>query len=125
MRRLRDWARDRHRLLKLAIQVGVLLVIMSTVGAVGFIEFSGQPGFCKKCHIMEPYYESWKESRHGMVACVECHIPPGVTAEFRKKYEALSMVASYFTGTYRTNPWTEIDYAACLRCHVSICKLRR
>ncbi|MHC4107496.1 MAG: cytochrome c3 family protein [Planctomycetota bacterium] len=45
------------------------------------------------------------------------HIPPGVTAEFKKKYEALSMVASYFTGTYGTNPWTEIDDAACLRCH--------
>jgi nitrate/TMAO reductase-like tetraheme cytochrome c subunit len=87
------------------------------VGAWTSVEISSRPQFCGSCHIMSPYYESWKESRHGMVACVECHIPPGVTAELRKKYEALSMVASYFTGTYGTNPWTEIDDAACLRCH--------
>ena len=43
------------------------------------------------------------------LACVDCHIPPGITSEFRKKYEALSMVVKYFTGTYSTNPWTEID----------------
>jgi hypothetical protein len=66
---------------------------------------------------MSPYYESWKQSKHKNVACVECHIAPGVTAEFKKKYEALSMVASYFTGTYGTNPWTEIEDVACLECH--------
>jgi hypothetical protein len=27
------------------------------------------------------------------------------------------MVVKYFTGTYGTNPWTEIEDAACLRCH--------
>ncbi len=27
------------------------------------------------------------------------------------------MVARYFTGTYGTNPWTEVEDAACLRCH--------
>src|SRR3990167_8631675 len=68
-------------------------------------------------YIMNPYYESWKQSSHKNIACVECHIPPGMTAELSKKYEALSMVARYFTGTYGTNPWTEIDDAACLRCH--------
>jgi nitrate/TMAO reductase-like tetraheme cytochrome c subunit len=83
-------------------------------------EFSSQPRFCGSCHIMAPYYESWRTSHHNTVACVECHIPPGVTSEFRKKYEALSMVARYFTGTYSTNPWAEVDDQSCLRsgCHV-------
>ena len=66
---------------------------------------------------MKPYYESWKHSKHNKIACVECHISPGITAEVRKKYEALSMVAKYFTGTYSTKPWAEVDDAACLRCH--------
>jgi nitrate/TMAO reductase-like tetraheme cytochrome c subunit len=66
---------------------------------------------------MEPYYESWKTSSHADIACVDCHIPPGITAELRKKYEAVSMVARYFTGTYGTNPWAEVDDAACLECH--------
>lgn len=94
------------------LAAGLGLVAMGTA-----MEVSSQPTFCGSCHIMKPYYESWAESSHRNVACVECHIPPGVTAELRKKYEALSMVARYFTGTYGTNPWTEIDDASCLRCH--------
>jgi hypothetical protein len=48
---------------------------------------------------------------------VDCHIAPGLTSEVRKKFEAVSMVAKYFTGTYSTNPWAEVDDAACLKCH--------
>jgi len=82
-------------------------------------EISSQPRFCGSCHVMAPYYESWQRSTHNEVACVECHIPPGVASTLRKKYEALAMVASYFTGRYSTNPWAEIDDQSCLRsgCH--------
>ena len=66
---------------------------------------------------MEPYFQSWEGSSHGEVPCVDCHIPPGITHEAKKKWEAMSMVVSYITGTYGTNPWAEIDDAACLRCH--------
>jgi len=90
---------------------------LGIVGVWTSVELSSRPQFCGSCHIMKPYYESWRQSSHQMVACVECHIAPGVTAEVRKKYEGLSMVASYFTGTYGTNPWTEIEDAACLQCH--------
>jgi nitrate/TMAO reductase-like tetraheme cytochrome c subunit len=106
--------RLRFRVVGLAagMALGIGIVAMGTA-----MEVSSRPSFCGSCHIMAPYYESWKHSSHKNIACVECHIPPGVTAELRKKYEALSMVARYFTGTYSTNPWTEIDDASCLRCH--------
>jgi len=94
-----------------------LLVALGVVAVGTAVEVTSRPQFCGSCHIMRPYYESWQKSSHHNIACVDCHIPPGVTAEFRKKYEALSMVARYFTGTYSTNPWTEIDDASCLRCH--------
>jgi predicted CXXCH cytochrome family protein len=94
-----------------------LLVAIGLVGMGTAVEVSSRPQFCGSCHIMAPYYESWRESSHRNIACVDCHIPPGVTAEIRKKWEALSMVARYFTGTYGTNPWVEIDDAACLCCH--------
>jgi cytochrome c nitrite reductase small subunit len=83
------------------------------------VEVTSQPRFCGSCHIMAPYYKSWLTSGHKQVACVECHIPPGIQSEARKKYEALAMVAKYFTGTYGTNPWTEVDDQSCLRsgCH--------
>ncbi len=94
-----------------------LIVGLGLVLTYGAMEVSSTPAFCGTCHVMEPYYESWKTSSHADIACVDCHIPPGVTAELRKKYEALSMVARYFTATYGTNPWAEIDDAACLECH--------
>ena len=94
-----------------------LLFAIGLVATFAAVEVTSKPRFCGSCHIMTPYYESWLISSHKTVACVECHIPPGVTAEIRKKFEALSMVARYFTATYGTNPWTEIDDAACLRCH--------
>ena len=100
----------------------VALVILVPAGAAFMflgIQISSQPRFCGTCHYMTPYYNSWKTSSHKEVACVECHIPPGITSEFRKKYEALAMVARYFTGTYSTNPWAEVDDQSCLRsgCH--------
>jgi nitrate/TMAO reductase-like tetraheme cytochrome c subunit len=94
------------------LSLGLALIATGTA-----MEVSSRPAFCGSCHNMKPYYESWKISSHRNIACVDCHIPPGVTAELRKKYEALSMVARYFTGTYSTNPWTEIDDASCLQCH--------
>ena len=106
-----------------AKRVVVALVVFVPAG-VAFtylaFEVSSQPRFCGSCHIMAPYYQSWRTSNHNQIACVECHIPPGITSELRKKYEALSMVARYFTGTYSTNPWTEVDDQSCLRsgCHV-------
>jgi nitrate/TMAO reductase-like tetraheme cytochrome c subunit len=112
MLRVRGTRRVQALLLTAGLVSGLAIVALWTS-----IEISSRPQFCGSCHIMGPYYESWKDSRHSSVACVECHIPPGITAEFKKKYEALSMVVSYFTGTYGTNPWTEIDDAACLRCH--------
>ncbi|MGE5179975.1 MAG: cytochrome c3 family protein [Bacteroidota bacterium] len=94
-----------------------LLFALAIIFMFTSVQVTSQPRFCGSCHIMKPYYESWRHSSHHNIACVECHIAPGVGAEIRKKYEALSMVVSYFTGTYGTNPWTEVEDAACLRCH--------
>jgi nitrate/TMAO reductase-like tetraheme cytochrome c subunit len=102
-----------------SLQVVLIFVPVGVAAAFLAMQTSSQPAFCGTCHIMKPYYESWKTSTHNDVPCVECHIPPGITAELQKKYEALSMVVKYFTGTYGTNPWAEISDEACLRpgCH--------
>src|ERR1043166_2940426 len=71
------------------IVVCVLAILFASV------EVTSQPRFCASCHIMKPYYQSWQHSAHSKFACVECHIPPGVSATIQKKWEALSMVASY------------------------------
>lgn len=94
-----------------------MVVGLGMVMTYGAMSVSSKPAFCGSCHVMEPYYESWEVSSHSDIACVDCHIPPGMTAELRKKYEALSMVARYFTATYGTNPWAEVADESCLECH--------
>ncbi len=100
----------------LGLVVGIIIAI-TIIFLLISIEITSQPQFCGFCHVMKPYVRSWQTSTHKNVACVECHIPPGITSEFRKKFEALSMVTKYITGTYGTNPWTEIEDSSCLRCH--------
>ena len=93
-----------------ATLVAAVALAFGLVALLGFVQVSSSPAFCGGvCHIMKPYYQSWKHSSHRNVACVECHISPGVTAEIRKKYEAMSMVAKYITGTSAPSPgprWT-------------------
>ncbi len=112
--------RERYaRALKIAIQLGIVAVILVTLGSVGFIEYSAQPGFCKQCHNMVPYYESWASSSHNQVPCIKCHYAPGVKAEAMGKLQAANQVVKYITGRYGTKPWAEIEDAACTRsgCH--------
>lgn len=107
------------RPLRIAIQVGILGVILAGIATVGFVEYSAQPSFCTNCHIMQPYYDSWKSSSHNQVPCIKCHYAPGVRAEAMGKLQAANQVVKYITGTYGTKPWAEIEDAACLRsgCH--------
>jgi nitrate/TMAO reductase-like tetraheme cytochrome c subunit len=114
------WAALRARPLKVAVQLAILAVILVAVGTVGFIEYSAQPSFCRKCHVMEPYYESWATSSHNDVPCISCHYAPGVKAEAMGKVQAANQVVKYVTGAYGIKPWAEIEDAACLRsgCHV-------
>jgi len=111
-RRLAQWAIA-------LVPIAILAIILITVGTVGFVQVSSQPWFCKSCHIMEPYYESWSTSSHRDVACIKCHIPPGIKSEVQQKIQAANMVVKYFTGAYGTRPWAEISDASCLRsgCH--------
>lgn len=101
------------------------LAVLGGLGALAGVEISSRPKFCTVCHYMQPYYDSWKESAHGPksghkgVACIECHYPPGLKSEVRRKFEASVQVVKYITRQYGTRPWTEIDDASCLRsgCH--------
>ncbi|HEY4717053.1 MAG TPA: NapC/NirT family cytochrome c [bacterium] len=94
-------------------------IVFLFIGAIAFFQFSTSPYFCGTCHIMRPYYKSWKESSHNFVPCVDCHYPPGFTEEIRGKFEASVQVVKYITRTYSTKPYAEIDDASCLRkgCH--------
>lgn len=87
---------------------------------VAMVQYTQTSGFCKSCHIMEPYYEAWKASTHGHVACVKCHYPPvssGVGNLLWRKFQAISEVVKYVTRTYAPKPHADVPDASCLQCH--------
>ncbi len=101
----------------IVLGVGFLFAL---AGTGGMVKYSETPGFCKSCHIMQPYYDAWKDSPHKDVACVKCHYPPAEKKVILwKKFQALSQVAKFVTRTYSSKPYAEVEDSSCLRsgCH--------
>src|SRR5690349_15303756 len=85
---------------------------------VGLVEATSQSGFCKSCHIMEPYYASWKHGAHKGVECVKCHISPGLDNFVAAKLNGLGQVVDDVL--HRTGkPSASVSHLACTRagCH--------
>jgi len=99
------------RLVRVLVPASITAVILLAVSSIGFIEYSAQPGFCKTCHNMRPYYDSWATSSHRDVPCIKCHYAPGIRAEAMGKLQAANQVVKYITGSYGTKPWAEIEDA--------------
>jgi nitrate/TMAO reductase-like tetraheme cytochrome c subunit len=98
-----------------------ILLGLVVLGVFGFtmIEVTGQPGFCNSCHIMNPYYDSWKASSHHEVNCMECHFEPGFVGYVKGKGVAPAHMANYFLGRAATKPNATVKDTSCLRsqCH--------
>ena len=75
--------------------------------------------FCGMCHNMDTYIESWKQSSHKDVSCLDCHFEPGVWGELKGKWKAQAHVVMKITGTAPPRPHTAISDLSCLRegCH--------
>jgi nitrate/TMAO reductase-like tetraheme cytochrome c subunit len=97
----------------------LLLVMTAALFSVAMVEATGQPGFCRSCHIMGPYYDSWKHSAHAEVNCLECHLQPGFTGLIKGKINGLAQAVDCAVGRVGTKPNATIADASCLRsqCH--------
>ncbi len=88
---------------------------------IGLLFYSASPSFCISCHIMRPYYDAWKTSKHNKVACIECHYPPQTEAAIWVKVQSINSVVQYVTQKYSSKPFAQIEDASCLRpgCHAT------
>ncbi len=94
-------------------------IVLLTVLTAGAAWYTSRSQFCNSCHIMEPYYQSWVESSHANVPCIECHFPPGFGGKVRGKLLGLIQLAKYVTESQGPRPAAEIPDESCLRsgCH--------
>jgi nitrate/TMAO reductase-like tetraheme cytochrome c subunit len=90
------------------------------------VEITSQNWFCNSCHIMNPYYDSWKTGSHSQVDCTQCHIPPGVGNFVSAKLNGLGQVVDDVLDRTSSKPSAAVPDASCTRagCH-SVEKLTR
>jgi nitrate/TMAO reductase-like tetraheme cytochrome c subunit len=83
------------------------------------VELTSQSWFCNSCHIMNPYYESWKAGSHKDVACVKCHISPGADNFIAAKLNGAGQVVDDLLNRTSTKPSASVSNLACMRsgCH--------
>lgn len=102
-----------------------IIVILFLFSAVGFY-VSGKPTFCNSCHIMKPFYNSWKKSVHPKeAACLNCHADPGFIGEVKAHIGGLRYV--YVVLFKNPNPKyirATVPNNRCLECH-SVSKLNK
>ncbi|HWQ70561.1 MAG TPA: cytochrome c3 family protein [Patescibacteria group bacterium] len=106
------------RILLIALATGI---VVGGLALGGLYRLSSSPALCNSCHIMKPYVEAWRSSKHSNVTCIDCHYPPELRGTIWVKYQALSQVAKWATQTYSSKPFAEVEDASCLRsgCHTS------
>ena len=101
------------------VTLSVLVFLPILIVSVGTILCTSTAGFCKTCHIMQPYYDSWKASSHSDAECIKCHFPPTLVGKIHGKLKATNQLVSYVTDTFGTMPYAEVEDASCLQkgCH--------
>lgn len=99
-------ARDKRSRRLIVFVTVATLVNIAIVGAAGHaaLDFMDSPTFCGQlCHtVMQPEYDSYLESPHSRVKCVQCHIGPGASWAVKSKLDGLKQVWGVLTGSYDT-----------------------
>lgn len=97
----------------------LLLIVLGSLFTGTAIKATNSPSFCKSCHEMNPEYFTWKGSAHSQIACVSCHVKPGIVNTVIHKVKSMELVYYHFSGSY-TTPIAlteEIDNVQCEQCH--------
>jgi len=105
-----------------ALATGVNLLIIGTASYRG-VEYLDSTNFCgTTCHVMLPENTAYHASPHSHVACVDCHIGPGLPWMVRAKVNGLRQVYMVATHAYpRPIPSPVKDFRpagqTCEQCH--------
>lgn len=96
-----DLAKPRHRTVLFAVLVltvaNIVIVSMAAYGGVHYMETAE---FCGQvCHTaMEPQFAAYQAAPHSRVACIECHVGPGVDALVESKLAGTRQLYQVVTG---------------------------
>ncbi|MHB1652314.1 MAG: NapC/NirT family cytochrome c, partial [Desulfitobacteriaceae bacterium] len=78
----------------------LMITGLFALGMIGTVQATSLPAFCGSCHEMKPEYATWQASAHDKIACVKCHIGPGIIPLVKDKVEAVNQVFEHVTKRY-------------------------
>jgi cytochrome c nitrite reductase small subunit len=108
-----------------AIVVAAVIVgALAVAGAA--VPLTNHPKFCASCHNIRPSYDTWVESTHKDVECIDCHVRPGVKGFLHDKVRAgLKDVTIYLLGTPTDahNLQAQVASHVCVSCHHAILRV--
>jgi cytochrome c nitrite reductase small subunit len=104
--------------------VRAVVVLGALVAAVVFggiaIPLTNHPQFCASCHNIRPSYDTWIQSSHKDVTCVDCHVRPGIKGWLHDKAWAGTkdvMIMLFGHPTDAANLVSTVSSDVCLSCH--------
>ena len=108
----RFWAR---RVLRYLVIFGLLFAVFN----VAAVFVTSANWFCGTCHIMKSYHASWAASEHKDVACVDCHVSPGLENLVGAKLNGLGQFVDDVLGRTSGKPTASVSNFSCMRsgCH--------
>jgi nitrate/TMAO reductase-like tetraheme cytochrome c subunit len=75
----------------------IIVVVFAVSALAGSEYFTSQPEFCGSCHTIKKSNDSWAESGHRDVKCVDCHFAPGKESILEAKLRGVEhLFASLF-----------------------------
>lgn len=95
-------------------------IVLALSLPLGFEYYSSQPGFCGSCHIMKKYYQTWDNSKHRNIACVDCHYAPGEQHTITAKFKGMSQLFSYLASpgsAVRKRAFIDDQSCVTAKCH--------
>jgi hypothetical protein len=120
-----DWSVPHDRATVTGVAIVVAVSASALAGATHHtLAYMGSTEFCAQvCHeVMAPQADTHALSAHARIACVECHVAPGVSGFVRAKLGGMRQTWETVRGTYH-RPVRVPDMAAvpdpgvCARCH--------
>ena len=102
-----------------ALVIAGVVLVVGGIAMASFMKVTASAQICASCHIMLPYVDAWKQSRHAAVECVQCHYPPDFKDAMWVKFQAVTQLAKWATQTYNSKPFADVRDVSCLRsgCH--------
>jgi len=109
----KDTSRRRRLLVRVAIVVGVLLVVIGVP-----LVLTTQPWFYSRSTALSEKYEPWRTSAHAEVRCEECHVPPSLLA---RTVNSARMTGEFYYSLLSPSrvpgEFARPSNEACLECH--------